>query len=194
MLTTKESIYLPKFSPDGKKIAYSSNVGIYKIDADGKNDQLIIKDSGNTVWSPHGDKMAYYGPNDTGGSQIFVANADGSNQKQLTFTVSPHIYPGSWPRDGNLDPQWTPDGKKIVYVSRENEKSEIFIMNADGSEQTRLTEAEYGDADPEITPDGKFILFSSNKHDMVTGICIMTFDGQNQRVLTKNGCFPIVCR
>ena len=131
-------------------------------------------------------------------SQISVANADGSNQRQLTNTVSPGWWDTGFPRDGNSDPQWTIDGRKIVYVSHDNEKAEIFIMNVDGSKKTRLTKAEVRDDSPEVTPDGKHILFSSVKSDMIggvnPGICIMTLDGKNQRILSKTGVYPVACR
>jgi TolB protein len=159
--------------------------------------QLIISSASSPKWSPQGDKIAYLSSGKDRSCQISVANADGSNQQQLTTTVSPRLWPG-WPPDGNGDPQWTPDGKKIVYVSYENEKAEIFIMNADGSKQTRLTKAEYRDENPEVTPDGKYILFSSRRSDMIggvnSGICIMTLDGKNQQVLYKTGICPVLCK
>ena len=199
VLQTEGNACSPSFSPDGKQIAYCTSVGnshhIYKMDVDGSNQQMIISNAGSPKWSPQGDKIAYSSSGKEGSSQISVANADGTNQKQLTNTISPRKWPG-WPTDGNSDPQWTPDGKKIVYVSFENEKSEIFIMNVDGSEKTRLTKAEIKDESPEITPDGKYILFSSSRSDLDwnSGIFMMTLDGKNQKNLSKTGIYPIACR
>jgi TolB protein len=107
--------------------------------------------------------------------------------------VSSGWWDTGFPRDGNGDPQWTPDGKKIVYVSWENGRPEIFIMNADGSNRTRLTTAEFRDENPEITPDGQYILFSSRRSNIGNGIVIMSLDGNNQRVLS-NGICPVACR
>ena len=186
-----------KFSLNGKQIIYSAhngnNTNIYTIDIDGTNNNVLIQNGYSPIWSPKGDKIAYQSFGEGGSSQIFVANANGSNQKQLTTTTSPQLWPG-WAPDGNEDPQWTPDGEKIVYVSWENGKPEIFIMNADGSKQTRLTEAEFRDEYPEITPDGKYILFSSRRSDMMDGICIMGLDGSNRKVISKTGIYPVVCR
>jgi TolB protein len=124
-----------------------------------------------------------------------VANSDGSNQKQLTTTISPHRWPGPWAADGNGSPQWTPDGRKIVYVSWENGPPEIFIMNVDGSNKTRLTTAEFRDESPEITPDGKHILFNSRRENMMNGgIFIMTLDGKNERLLSEVGIYPTACK
>ena len=199
VLINKAQISTPKFSPDGKEIAYSASVDIgyqiYKIDVSGKNDQLIIKNGFSPRWSPQGDKIAYTILEIGVNMQIFVADVNGYNKKQLTHTIPSQKWPPVKPLDGNEDPQWTPDGKKIVYVSWENERPEIFIMNADGSKQKRLTTAEFRDEQPEITPDGKYILFTSRRSDMMNnGIIIMTLDGKNQRVLSKSGIFPVACR
>jgi len=212
VLKTNGRVCSPKFSPDGRQIAYCTEIitdgdtlfmnynhyhHIYKLDINGKNNRLIISNAASPLWSPQGDKIAYSAAGVEGEAQIFVANADGSNQKQLTYTISPQRWPGPWLPDGNGDPQWSPDGNKIVYVSFENVKAEIFIMNADGSGQTRLTMAEFRDGDPEVTPDGKYILFSSRRSDMMNsegGIIIMTLDGKNERVLHRTGIHPIVCK
>jgi TolB protein len=200
-LQTGRNVCSPIFSPNGKQIIYCATTGtghhIYKMDVNGNNNQLFISNASSPKWSPQGNKIVYASSGVGGSSQIFVANADGSGQKQLTSTVSPQIWPG-WAPDGNGDPQWTPNGKKIVYVSWENGRAEIFIMNADGSNQTRLTTAEYRDENPEITPDGQYILFSSVQEDMIgglnPGICIITLDGKNQKVLYRTGICPIACK
>ena len=184
----------PKFSPNGKQIAYCKSTptdrSIYKIDVSGNNNQLIINNASCPNWSPAGDKITYLSSGEGGSTQIFVVNVDGSNSKQLTSTISPRLWPG-WPPDGNEDPQWTPDGKKIVYVSHENEKAEIFIMNSDGSKKTRLTKAKYRDGSPEVTPDGNYILFNSN----MTGICMMKLDGSKQKVIFNGeGIYPTACK
>jgi TolB protein len=197
-IKTEGDICTPKFSPSGKQIVYctsnETSHHIYKMDVNGSNNRLFISNASSPKWSPQGDKITYMSSGVGGSSQIFVANADGSGQKQLTSTVSPQMSPG-WAPDGNEDPQWTPDGKKIVYVSWENGRPEIFIMNADGSNQTRLTTAEYRDESPEITPDGQYILFSSRRSDMMNnGIVIISLDGSNQRVLYNVGICPVVCK
>ena len=202
ILQTEGNVCSAVFSPDGKQIVYCTSVEnvhhIYKMDADGNNNQLIIENGGSPRWSPQGDKIVYSSTGQDRSSQISVANADGSNQKQLTSSVSPGWWDSGFGREGNSDPQWTVDGKKIVYVSHDNEKAEIFIMNVDGSEKTRLTKAAYRDDSPEITPGGKYILFESVRDDMIggvnPGICIMTIDGKNQQTLSKTGSYPVACK
>ena len=199
ILQTEGNVCNPKFSPDGRQIAYCTSIAnshrIYKMDINGQNNRLIISEGASPIWSPQGNKIAYLSTGVDRSSQISVANADGSNQKQLTSTVSSGWWDTGFPRDGNEDPQWTPNGEKIVYVSYENGKPEIFIMNADGSQQTRLTKAEYRDECPEVTPDGKYILYSSRRSDMMNnGIVMMTLDGKNEKILSKTGIHPIACK
>ena len=189
------------FSPNGKQIAYSAYNGnstdIYAIDIDGKNNQLLIQNGYCPIWSPKGDKITYLSFGKDRSSQIFIANADGNGQKQLTSTVSPEWWDTGFPRDGNGSQRWTPDGEKIVYVSCENGKPEIFIMNEDGSNKTRLSDAEFRGENPEVTPDGKYILFTSRRPtNFGTGdaIYIMDLDGKNQRMLYGTGTCPVACR
>jgi TolB protein len=199
ILQNQENSSCPKFSPNGKQIAYckSNGVGrnIYKMEIDGSNNQLIINNASCPNWSPRGDKIAYLSSGIDGSSQIFVANADGNSQKQLTSSVSSGWWDTGFPRGGNEDPQWILDGKKIVYVSWENTKPEIFIMDADGNNKKRLTTAEFRDESPEVTPDGQYILFSSRRSDMMDGgICIMSLDGSNQKILSEEGVYPVACK
>ena len=209
IIQTEGNVCSPVFSPDGTQIAYCTTVeadnngyeyplynhNIYIMDVNGNNNQLVISNAASPKWSPQGNKIVYSTNGKDRSSQISVANADGSHQKQLTSTVSPGWWDTGFPRDGNSDPQWTPDGKKIVYVSHDNEKAEIFIMNVDGSKKTRLTKAEYWDGSPEITPDGKYILFHSRRAAMMdSGICIMKIDGSSQKVLSNVGANPVACK
>ena len=208
VLQTEGNVCSPKFSPDGKQIIYCTTVEteifyihsldnhqVYKMDINEKNNKLIIKNAASPQWSPQGDKIMFTSIGKDGSSQISVANADGSDQKQLTSSVDPGWWDTGFPRGGNTDPQWTPDGKKIVYVSNENEKPEIFIMNSDGSEKTRLTKAEFSDREPEVTPDGKYIIFTSWQPDMIyRNISVMNIDGSGRREISKEGSYPIACR
>lgn len=71
----------------------------------------------------------------------------------------------------------------IVFVSYRDSDEEIYIMNADGSNQTRLTYSQYGDVEPVLSPDGRFIVFVSQRgsgHKLF----IMNADGSNPRQLT----------
>ena len=185
-----KGILQAKFSPDGNQIFYIAQAEdtatiihvfyypVYKIDIDGNNNQVFIRRVASLpVWSPQGDKMAYLEVADGNiSTHIFIANPDGSNPQQLTFSVSAY---------GVNNFQWTPDGKKIVYL----EDRKICIINTDGSGQTQLTDADNNGYDIEITPDGEYILYSSPG-----GIVMMKLDGSERKILYKDGCFPVVCK
>jgi len=199
VLQTEGSVCLPHFSPDGTKIAYCSSTetghDIFIMDVYGNKNQLIISNGSAPKWSPRGDKIVYITSGKDRSSQISVANADGTGQKQLTTTVSPKWWDTGFPRGGNYDPQWTPDGKKIVYVSEENDSMEIMIINADGSKKTRLRKTLYKDTDPEVTPDGKYILHSSTHTEFMNdGIYVMKLDGNSRKEITKTGNYPVACK
>ena len=68
-------------------------------------------------------------------------NADGSNQVNLTDNLG-----DDW------EPTWSPDGKKIAFVSDRDDNKEIYIMNADGSGQMPLTNNAVNDIDPALGP------------------------------------------
>jgi Tol biopolymer transport system component len=83
------------------------------------------------------------------------------------------------------DPSWSPDGTRIVFKSRRDNNREIYIMNADGSNPTRLTDNPAYDGGPSWSPDGQKIAFVSER-DGNAEIYIMDVDGSNQMRLTDN--------
>jgi TolB protein len=191
-LTNQSTNFSPKYFSNNTIIFssasdYNSWSGIYKINTDGSNKQLLTptgKSFGSPQVSPDGNKILITS-NDWNGSQIFLMNANGSGLKQLTFTVSPKWIDRGYPRDGNYGPVWSPDSEKLAYVSYENGSPDIFIMNANGTGNKRLTDTPLRDESPIWAKDGKHILFSSNrKIDVSSEIYIMKSEGQLQTPLT----------
>ena len=72
---------------------------------------------------------------------------------------------------------------RVVFVSYRDSDDEIYIMNADGSGQTRLTNSKFGDSEPVLSPDGQYIVFVSQR-DGGHKLFIMNADGSNWRQLT----------
>ena len=146
---------------------------IYTANSDGSDTQRLTKNGVYTAegtLSPDGKTIVFTSLKD-GDLDIYSMNVDGSNVRRLTNA------PGY---DGG--PFFSPDGKRIVYrayhptdstelaqyrdllhqsIVRPN-KMEIWVMNADGSEQHQITRLGGANFAPFFTPDGKRIIFSSN--------------------------------
>lgn len=110
-----------------------------------------------------------------GNDEIYVMNADGSGQTNLTNN----------PAASDLIPAWSSDGKKILFSSNRDGNYEIYLMNPDGSGQTRLTNNPADDLAPQESPDGKKIAFHSNRNGNHQ-IYVMNVDGSGQTRLTNN--------
>jgi Tol biopolymer transport system component len=119
------------------------------------------------------EKIAFESNRD-GNSEIYVMNADGTNQVDLTRSASEDI-----------DPAFSPDGSKIAFSSVRDGNYELYVMNADGTQQTRLTMTAGGEWGAAWSPDGKKIAFISNR-DGNSEIYTMNADGTNQINLTNN--------
>lgn len=136
----------PSVSPDGSTVAFlrskGSNRDLYRANADGTNAHPIVTSvAGYTpTWSPDGTKIAFGRKSPKQKSEIYVANADGSNPVQLTSKGL-----------ANITPVWSPDGSKIIFVSHvklgdKRYRHELHRINADGTGQQRLSGNEQADS------------------------------------------------
>jgi TolB protein len=175
-------------SPDGKKIVFTSlkdgDLDIYTMNVDGTHVKQLTHTlgyDGGPWWSPDGKRIAYraHHPKDTveikqykdllaqglirpSKVELFVMNADGSNNRQVTALGG-----------ANFGPSWTPDGKKIVFASNfrepRSENFELYLIDAattlaGADKLEQITFSPTFDGFPMFSPDGKKLVWAANRH------------------------------
>jgi TolB protein len=151
----------PSWAPDSRSLIYcadddleppkKNDAAIYSIDLATRQVTKLIEGGVNTypVWSPDGKKIAFrrmLGEN----SEVFVANANGTEARNLTNDPA---FDG-WPA-------WSPDGSKIAFASNRGRNYEIYIMNADGSPVQKVAATEGRATAPKWSKDGRSIYFTN---------------------------------
>jgi Tol biopolymer transport system component len=134
----------PKWSPDGTRIVYDGDDGLYVMNADG-SDQRRIAAGQDASWSPDGTWIAFEGAR----GAVWSVAPDGSGLARLTSGVGFDGFPA-----------YSPDGGKIAYYHGQGSDRAIFVMNADGSNQTRIADFQADTMGrPVWSPDGSMLAF-----------------------------------
>jgi len=142
----------PDLSPDGTTVAFtgappgSTNVDIWTVGIDGTGLARLTTAAGQDqfpAWSPDG-RTIVFGSTRTGVKQVWLMDADGGNQRQLTFDAVPK----------DQVPDWSPDGSRIAYVARTAPVGgDIWIVDSDGANPRPIT-AGADDLGTAWSPDG----------------------------------------
>jgi Tol biopolymer transport system component len=186
----------PRWSPDGRQIAFSRAGSLFVMNSDGANVRQITEAEPEATaapckagaffggWSPDGTRLTFYAASVTRSQgQICTIASDGSD---LQVVVSePPAY--------HVEPSWSPDGQWIVYryidkgatAAPEDDNHEIYIIKPDGTSRANLTNNPATDIEPSWSPDGQWIVFSSDR----TGgfdLYIMRPDGSDLKRITTD--------
>jgi TolB protein len=171
---TQSAIH-PSWTPDGARILYCTDDDlrppvknaseIYAVDLRTRKVATLISGGVNTfpVMSPDGRRILFRRMLGEMNSEVFVADADGSNPRNLTSHPS---FEG-WP-------SWSPDGARIAFAGNRNANYQIFLMEADGSNVRLLANTEGRATVPRWAPDGRTIYFTNcQKRDFGSACEIM---------------------
>jgi TolB protein len=181
----------PEWSPNGKTIAFESDrtlfSNIFVMNADGTEQTQVTEGRAfdrSATFSPDGKRIVFDSDLETGKGvdnpegdfEIFAVGIDGRGLTQLTKNV-----------EADFQPDFSPDGRKVAFVSRRNFAPGIYTMNSDGKQQKKVSR---GPAvvfqSPSWSPDGGRIAFVSDQ-DGPTNVYTMRAEGKGQVRLTDNG-------
>lgn len=159
----------PAWSPDGWRYAFvredaTGNEQVFTIGLDGTDERQVTTagiSNRRPVWSPNVDRIAYEQDGD-----VYVSDIDGTDAVDVTNNPA---YDGQ--------PDWSPDGRKLVFQSSRSSQGEIYTIDANGQNVTRLTTG--GGTDPAWSPDGTKIVFEGNLDGAGWSLYIMNADGSN---------------
>jgi Tol biopolymer transport system component len=184
---------VPAYTPvpygDGTKISFGYDIGnpdetdVWRVERDGNHFHQITFDSGiddQPTWAPDGHHIAWRSFRTQRLGDIWVMDEHGLSPVQLTFDPLPAVYDES-------HPAWSPDGAKIAYVSNAGGDVDIWIMNADGSNQVRLTNTPDFDTEPAWSPDGRRIVFRRSTAGVGSDLMIISPSGGTPTPLTLPG-------
>jgi Tol biopolymer transport system component/endonuclease YncB( thermonuclease family) len=184
----------PTWSPDGATIAFTSTrsgvANVWSMGADGSGQRDLTNTPAETIstpnpedplappiirtygndgdpsFAPDGKRIAFSSDRDHN-SEIYVMNADGTAQRNLT----------SAPDAEDDQPAFSPDGTQIAFASAGRDTGDgIYVVGLGGAVRS-LAAADTADTEPAFSPDGRRILFQSDLRDAVGGLYVMQADG-----------------
>lgn len=181
VLTSKEPILSPAWSPDGTKLAYVSFEGrhsaVYVQDLmTGRRDTVASYPGTNSApaWSPDGHSLAVSLSKD-GNPEIYVIDLDSHSARRLTTT-----------NNINTEPTWSPDGSSILFTSDRGGSPQIYRVSVSGGSPERITFEGSYNARAAFSPDGRRIALvhgnGSQNH-----IAILDLNGGGLREITHTG-------
>jgi len=185
---------VPKWSPDGTRLAFFSTrlpTFLWVMDANGGNQRPVLQLATESPfcggggfpggWSPDSQQVTFFiakpvGSGETLG-QICTVHIDGSRVK----------VQANDPPNFDVESIWSHDGTQVAFRSaRDDDNSEVYIMAADGSNQTRLTSHPGTDSEPSFSADDRWLVFHSSRNATDFELYVIRIDGTGLFRLTHN--------
>ena len=174
----------PSWSPDGNQIAFHRSIFegdsyIVTIDVDGSNETPLTAGStkeSSPSWSPDGANIGYV----TEYGQLALMAPDGSNKREI---VANHavLFGGM---------SWSPDSSQIAYTRDLGECTGIVLINADGTDERRISYLPGDSSQPAWSPDGELLLFANAIVRGLSKIYIVSVHGGSRDGL-EEGCAQV---
>ena len=180
----------PNWTPDGQWLVYNSGGKLYKISPDKPGEPELIP-TGFATRCNNDHVIA------ADGQQIAISHATKEDRKSRIYTLpfaggTPHLVT---PLGPSYLHGWSPDGQQLAYCAERNGNYDVYVIPAEGGEETRLTTAEGLDDGPEYSPCGRYIWFNSVRTGLMQ-LWRMKRDGSEQTQMTfdetRNSWFPHV--
>jgi TolB protein len=172
--------YLPMYSPDGTKLAFTSNRDgnpeIYVMNVDGSGLRRLTNHPSIDVtptWSPTGTQIAFTSDR-SGTASIYIVGDDGLGLRRVTFELCDRATWSPAPRN------------EIAYTARTGPGYDIKVLNLASSETRQLTFGEGSNESPAWAPNGRHLAFTSTRSGR-TQIFTVDYDGKNIRQITREG-------
>jgi len=179
----------PNWSPDGDWVAFDSdragNRDIWIMRADGSELKQLTSSSREDLfasWSPDGERIAYFSYG-AGTNELWMIDADGSNPSPvLPDLASEEAQQCSF---ACHQPAWSQRGDKLVFHSEQSGNRDIWVVNADGTELTRLTMGPGEDYFPSWTPDGRIVYMTERvgADKVWNDVRVINLDGSQETTL-----------
>ena len=174
----------PSWSPDGNQIVFGraftdGGSQIVTIDVDGSNETPLTARSteeSSPSWSPDGANIGYV----TGQGQLALMAPDGSNRREI---VANHAH-----ARGGMS--WSPDSSQIAYTRDLGECTGIVLINADGTDERRISYLPGDSSQPAWSPDGELLLFANTIVRGWSQIYIVSVHGGSRDGL-EEGCAQV---
>lgn len=178
--------YLPRFSPDGRQLAYGSSrngqaMDVYVVNRDGTGERRLTnhpKSDNAPTWSPSGNMIAFTSDR-SGSNLLYTMNTDGGELQQVPVGCGGHCD----------RPTFAPgmNGLLLAYSTQTGVGHDIEFYDFSSRATRRLTNGEGTNESPSFSPNGRHVMFFTSRGSGKNQIAVVDIDGKNVRILTKDG-------